>query len=46
MKQIEKECTDEEMEYIDMLLEILRSDDGKSRQALIIMMNQITRKST
>ncbi len=41
MEQIEKECTEEEMKYIDILLEILRSDDEKARHALMVMLNQI-----
>ena len=41
MEQIEKECTEEEMKYIDILLDILRSEDEKARHALMIMMNQI-----
>ncbi len=45
MKQIEKECTEEEIEYIDILLGIFRSEDDKSKRALMIMMNQIHEKA-
>ena len=45
MKQIEKECTEEEIEYVDILLDILRSEDDKARRALKIMMNQIHEKT-
>ena len=44
MKQIEKECTAEEIEYIDMLLDILRSDDKKSVNALKIMIEHMHEK--
>ncbi len=45
MEQIEKECTEEKMEYIDILLDILRSDDAKVVKALKIMIEQIHLKS-
>ncbi|MGR3176798.1 MAG: hypothetical protein ACUZ8E_01920 [Candidatus Anammoxibacter sp.] len=41
VKCIQRDCTDEEMKYIDILLEILRSTDEKSKHALKVMMNQI-----
>ena len=44
VKYIQKDCTDEEVKYIDILLKILRSDDEKPKRALKIMMNQILRK--
>jgi len=45
MKQIEKECTEEEIECIDILLDILRNEDDKPRHVLMIMMNQIHEKT-
>lgn len=41
VKYIQKDCTDEEMKYIDILLKILRSNDEKPKHALKVMMNQI-----
>ncbi len=41
VEYIEKELTGEEMGHVDNLLTILRSDDAKSKQALLIMINQI-----
>ncbi len=39
---IERECTDEEMEYIDLLLNILRSGDDQAVNALTLEMYQIS----
>lgn len=43
ISNIIKECSDEEIEAVGLLLEILRSDDVKAKQALQIMMNQIVK---
>lgn len=36
----ERECTDEELKHVDLLLKILRSDNHKSINALSTIMNQ------
>jgi len=45
MNRVEKECTDEEIEYIDILLDILRSEDEQAKHALMIVMEQIHEKN-
>ncbi len=41
VQYIAKEVDTEEMEYVNKLLDILRSEDEKSKHALRIMINQL-----
>jgi len=43
-KKHERECTDDELRQVDLLLKILRSGNLKTINALSIMMNQIARE--